>query len=99
MRKPTSKRSKTSRNGSIMNPRSRTEEQAFTLIELLVVIAIIGILAALLLSALSSAKQKAIHVKCASNLRQFGMAAIVYAQENNLFLPDSEFTKEDNWAG
>lgn len=60
---------------------------AFTLIELLVVIAIIGILAALLLSALSSAKQRTTRVKCASNVRQFGLAATMYAGENNSALP------------
>jgi prepilin-type N-terminal cleavage/methylation domain-containing protein len=72
---------------------------AFTLIELLVVIAIIGILAALLLSALSSGKQRAIRAKCANNLKQFGLAIAMYAGENNNILPDSAFTKEDNWVG
>lgn len=63
--------------------------RAFTLIELLVVVAVIAILAAMLLPALSSAKQKGWTTSCSSNLHQIGLGMKMFADENNEFYPES----------
>lgn len=69
--------------------RRSARNSAFTLIELLVVIAIIAILAAMLLPALSAAKQRAWTISCTSNLRQINLGMALFADDSQGLFPKS----------
>ncbi len=64
----------------------------FTLIELLVVIAIISILAAILFPVFAQAREKARQISCASNLKQLGLAALMYVQDNDEVWPVAQYS-------
>jgi len=83
-----------------LNMETYMKKQGFTLIELLVVIAIIAILAAILFPVFAKVREKARQISCASNEKQWGLAFMQYAQDNDEKLPDGiEQNCYTGWAG
>src|SRR6266481_3752271 len=75
----------------------RTRERGFTLIELLVVIAIIAILAAILLPALSRAREQTKRIQCVNNLHQMGVALQTYVMDFHKYPYYSGGAAEEVW--
>ena len=82
---------------SILTSRGKTK--VFTLIELLIVIAIIAILAAMLLPALGKAREKARSIACVGKLKQIGMAAQMYYNDYNEYIPFGHLTPATEYNG
>ena len=75
-----------------LSPQGPRPHQGFTLIELLVVIAIIAVLAVMLFPVFARARERARQTRCASNLRQVGLALEMYCADWDDVLPKSAFT-------
>lgn len=80
---------------------SRLKNRAFMLVELLVIIAILGILAAILLPAVSRAKSAAHKAVCINNQRQIDIARQLYTNDNDDFLASSDLSHNPwfMWSG
>jgi len=80
--------------------KNTVKHKGFTLIELLVVISIIALLLAILMPSLQKVKRQAQSVVCSSNLKQVGLASVMYVMENNNMLPPlvgNPSANEDYW--
>lgn len=78
-------------------PRFSRDAAAFTLIELLTVIAIIGILAALVLGSIGMVRKKAQQTRCVANLRQVGVAILLYVDDHKGRLPGPSNVRIDTY--
>jgi prepilin-type N-terminal cleavage/methylation domain-containing protein len=89
-------------NQDLVAPKSPRSRRGFTLIELLVVIAIIAILAAMLLPALSKAKESAKRTQCLGNLKQILLSTHLYVLDFNDYLPYTSWSSgtlnQPNWC-
>ncbi len=79
------------------NPNQRRTRRGFTLIELLVVIAIIALLLAVLIPALSRAKTYAQRMMCSNNLKQQTLGTLLYANDNDSWIPTFKSSTTLNW--
>src|ERR1051325_8756326 len=80
----------------LMLRRRNATGTAFTLIELLVVIAIIAILAAILFPVFAQAREKARQISCLSNLKQIGLAFLMYVQDYDETFPNVATSQADD---
>ena len=75
-------------------PAMNTRSKAFTLLEIIIVVGIIAVLIAILLPALERAREQAIQLKCANNLRTIGQALTLYANENHGNYPRTRYVAD-----
>ncbi len=88
------------RRGAQLLERSVRSDQGFTLVELLVVMAIVALLAALLLPALSRARERANRIVCLNNSRQISLALLAYLEDNGEAFPAANgvnWQEPENW--